>query len=80
MEIDDSCFSSLSHPILVMISLFVEVRVKHSLKVKNRPQIVRDFSDILQKHGIMLLLDKKRRSEVQESRIVAQNENVVQAY
>ena len=63
-----------------MISLFVEVPVKHSLKVKNRPQIVRDFFDILQKHGMMLLLDKKRRGEVQESRIVAQNENVVQAY
>ena len=27
--------------------------------MKNRPQIERDFSNILQKHGMMLLLDKK---------------------
>ena len=42
-----------------MISLFVDFSVKHNLMVKNRTQIVQDFSDILQKHEMMLLLDKE---------------------
>ena len=29
-----------------MISLFVDFSVKHNLMMKNRPQIVKDFSDI----------------------------------
>ena len=48
--------------------------------MKNRPQIDRDFSNILQKHGMMLLLHKKDEVGFCESRIVAQNENVVPAY
>ena len=52
-----------------MISLFEDFSVKDNLMVKNRLQIVKDFSDILQKHGMMLLLGKKisRRGEVRES-------------
>ena len=62
-----NCLIPLSYPVLVMISLFRDFSVKHNLMVKNRPQIVKDFSDILQQHGMMLLLDKKRRGEVRES-------------
>ena len=51
-------FIPLSYPVLVMISLFGDFSVKDNLMVKSRPQIVKDFSDILQKHGMMLLLDK----------------------
>ena len=75
-----NCLIPLSYPVLVMISLFEDFSVKDNLMVKNRLQIVKDFSDILQKHGMMLLLGKKisRRGEVRESWIVAQNKNVIQ--
>ena len=53
-----NCFTPLSYPVLVMFSLFVDFSVKHNLMVKNQPQIVKDFSDILQKHEMMLLLGK----------------------
>ena len=53
-----NCFTPLSYPVLVMFSLFVDFSLKHNLMVKNQPQIVKDFSDILQKHEMMLLLGK----------------------
>ena len=58
------CFTPLSYPVLVMFSLFVDFSVKHNLMVKNQPQIAKDFSDILQKHEMMLLLGKTTQRQV----------------